>query len=113
MLSNCKDCKFYSNSGKIIACAVNPRYLEMFNLMVSKITYETLSQYNTILDCSDFQISEELQEQTVNLNLTIREWKQIISSRSQSNLSEKIIVQIRQALNIAEVESSGTDDIPF
>jgi|GEM_PF-3834643 len=113
MLSNCKDCRFYSDNGKVVACAVNPKYWEMFKLLTNGSSFEALSQHDAILSCSDFQISEELQERTVEITLTLREWKKVIGSASRSDLSKKIVSQIRQALDIPEPGSLGTDDIPF
>ena len=113
MLSNCQDCQFHSGSDKVVACAVNPKYWEMFKLLTNGNSFETLSQHEAILSCPDFQISEELQEQTVELTLTLREWKKVIDSASRSDLSKKVLAQIREALNLPEPESFGTDDIPF
>jgi len=113
MLSNCKDCQFFSGSDKVVACAVNPKYLEMFKLLTNGNSFEALSQHGAILSCPDFQISEELQEKTVELTLTLREWKKVIGSGSRSSISDKIIPQIRKKLDIPEPESFGTDEIPF
>ncbi|MBV8887738.1 MAG: hypothetical protein JO235_27600 [Chroococcidiopsidaceae cyanobacterium CP_BM_RX_35] len=81
--------------------------------MVSQLPYEALTQHDAILPCPDFQISEDLQEQTIELTLTLRDWKQIMRSRSKSNLSKKIVSQIRQALSIYDDETFETDEIPF
>jgi len=113
MLSNCKDCQFYSENGKVVACAVNPKYWEMFKLLTNGNSFEALSQHDAILSCTDFQISEELQEKTVAITLSLREWKKVIGSASKSDLSKKVVSQVREALDIPEPESFGKDEIPF
>ena len=113
MLSNCKDCQFNSGSNQVAACAVNPKYWEMFKLLTDGNSFETLSQYEAILSCPDFQTSEELQEKTIELTLTLREWKKVIDAASRSDLSKKIVSQIREALDIPEPEGFGNVDIPF
>lgn len=93
MLSNCRECKYHHPD----LCAVNPTYRLIHDKLRSKLTEADIDACEVgILPCNDWEPSEELQPLTLELTLSRREWKQILTATH--SLPRELFAQIQTAI---------------
>lgn len=89
-LSNCSNCKYYSDPlhSKDIACSLQPAYASMW------LRLKGLDEYSQnclpIDDCRDFDLHPDLQPVTITLTLTSIQWQQIAYNNSILTLREQL-----------------------
>lgn len=97
-LSNCKTCKFATKERHHpidIGCAIAPSYWEMWNRL--KGLSESSIQSMPIEPCREFEQSDELKLETLQITLTRQQWQAIASV---SNAPKNFIQQVFSSLGL-------------
>jgi len=76
-----------------------------------KKSIDCVSNYFSGSGCPDFEASADMQPLTLELTLSLREWKAIATSSRHSLLANKFIDQVRAATNLRP--TNDNDGIPF
>lgn len=90
LLSNCSNCKYFSDPlhSTDLACALQPHYASMW-LRAKNLDSSNLNAL-PVDDCRDFELHPDLQPVTITLTLTSIQWQQIAYNNSLTPLHEQL-----------------------
>ena len=103
-LSNCENCKYYSEDG----CYINPSYLLSFQMLMQHLPSGGQQLIEQLVHaCPDWETSEDLQQITAEVTLTMATWKWL----AEFNPTTEVEIDLAPLSNLAQT-LTGYKHIP-